>query len=325
MVHQGRNDVSGSGKNQNRTGQKPPQSAPGGRDVHMDGVDFFRTFVSRTSRRMLTPGNFSYCIMLTRGELDLEIDFPDVSLIHLHAGDVVAVSGLVGHNFRARSGGRVIARFERHTMTDSMPNAEAELIVGVVPNEELALGSLMVGPILIRPGEYPDLSRQVWRAAEMLEEEYAAVPSPDRTLVVRRLAEIMLINMTRRIMRDRAMHGSAPIGTGVERQLMHALDAFFEAPGRRWDLPSLAKAAGMSRTRFAETFKLVTGQTPARVLTRLRLTAVARQLANEDISVEAAAEAAGYSSAATFVRAFQREHGETPARWRRRVREHRSS
>ena len=35
------------------------------------------------------------------------------------------------------------------------------------------------------------------------------------------------------------------------------------------------------------------------------------------LSVEAAAEEAGYSSSAAFVRAFQREFGETPARWRR--------
>jgi AraC-like DNA-binding protein len=34
--------------------------------------------------------------------------------------------------------------------------------------------------------------------------------------------------------------------------------------------------------------------------------------------VESAAEEAGYSSSAAFVRAFQREFGETPARWRRR-------
>ncbi len=73
----------------------------------------------------------------------------------------------------------------------------------------------------------------------------------------------------------------------------------------------------MSRTRFAEEFKLVTGQTPARIISRLRLTAIARRIASLSLSVEAAAEEAGYSSSAAFVRAFQREFGETPARWRR--------
>lgn len=74
----------------------------------------------------------------------------------------------------------------------------------------------------------------------------------------------------------------------------------------------------MSRTRFAEEFKIVTGQTPGRIITRMRLTAVAQRMANERLSVETAAEAAGYSSAAAFVRALQRAFGETPAHWRRR-------
>ena len=73
----------------------------------------------------------------------------------------------------------------------------------------------------------------------------------------------------------------------------------------------------MSRTRFAEEFKLVTGQTPARIVSRLRLTAIARRIASTTLSVETAAEEAGYSSSAAFVRAFHREFGETPARWRR--------
>ena len=55
------------------------------------------------------------------------------------------------------------------------------------------------------------------------------------------------------------------------------------------------------------------------MLTRLKLGSIAHRLANESLSVEAAAEASGYSSAAAFVRAFRRVHGDTPARWRRRA------
>jgi len=100
-------------------------------------------------------------------------------------------------------------------------------------------------------------------------------------------------------------------------QLLLSINAFLRAPELPWTLADLAKAAGMSRTRFAEEFKMVTGQTPARIISRLRLTTIARRIENTTLSVEAAAEEAGYSSSAAFVRAFQREFGETPARWRR--------
>jgi AraC-like DNA-binding protein len=127
----------------------------------------------------------------------------------------------------------------------------------------------------------------------------------------------MLVNMMRAALAQRrAVPGAAP-REPANRQVLKAITAFFGAPEKAWTLPALAKAAGMSRTRFAESFKLVTGQSPKRVISRMRLTAIARRLASAALSVESAAEEAGYGSSAAFVRAFQREFGETPARWRR--------
>jgi AraC-like DNA-binding protein len=152
----------------------------------------------------------------------------------------------------------------------------------------------------------------------MIEDEYADDSWIDRNLVVRRMAETMLINMSRRVFADRR-DGSDRDADRIpaNRQIMHAINAFFAAPNRSWSLDDLARTAGMSRTRFAEEFKLVTGQTPGRIISRMRLTAAARRLTSTPLSVEAAASEAGYGSAAAFVRAFQREFGETPARWRR--------
>lgn len=288
------------------------------RDVRMDGVYFYRTSADGGVRRTLPDGRWSYCVMLRRGKLDLEVEYPRVHTLALSEGDVVAVSGLAPHVFAPPGASASTENFEAFAMSEAIAGA-SELIIGVVPSEPLALGSLMVGPILIRPDEHPDLSRQIWRAAEMLEDEYQFAASPDHALVVRRLAELMLINFTRRAVRERSGSDERRLGAGAERQIVKALDAFLEAPELHWDLPSLARTAGMSRTRFAETFKAVTGETPALLLTRLKLGSIAHRLANENLSVEAAAEAAGYSSAAAFVRAFRRVHGDTPARWRRRA------
>ncbi len=288
------------------------------RDVRMDGVEFYRTTADGGVRRILPAGRNSYCVIVRSGRLDLQVEYPKVATLALNAGDVVAVSGLAAHAFVPPAAAAATAPFERRPMTEPVTGA-SELIIGVVPSEALALGSLMLGPILIRADEHPSLSRQVWRATEMLEEEYRAPPSPDHALVVRRLAELMLINFTRQAVRDRNEQDGPALAAGVERQIVKALDAFLDAPNRHWDLPSLARTAGMSRTRFAQTFKAVTGETPALMLTRLKLGSIAHRLANESLSVEAAAEASGYSSAAAFVRAFRRVHGDTPARWRRRA------
>lgn len=285
----------------------------------MDGVYFVRASADGPFVKSLEPGTFSYCLMVRTGRLRLVTDFPVHHAFDLAAGDAVALSGLCPHMFHASNGspGKPAGYFPRRAMTDVGLSAEVDLILGVAPNEGLALGSLMVGPIVVRPAEHPDLARRLWRAVEMLEDEYADGSWIDRNLVIRRLAEIMLVNMSRRVFADHGKDAADGSRVPANRQLMQAISAFFAAPQANWTLEEMARAAGMSRTRFAEQFRLVTGQTPGRIISRMRLTAVARRLVADAVSVEVAADEAGYSSSAAFVRAFQRQFGETPARWRR--------
>ncbi|WP_430420957.1 helix-turn-helix domain-containing protein [Phenylobacterium sp.] len=287
-------------------------------DVQMDGVYFVRAAADAGSVKALAPGAFSYCVMVRRGRLRLETDFPLTRTYDLGPGDAVAISGLAPHTFRAADAAsdRPANGFDLRGVSDPDPGRAVDLFLGVAPSEALALGSLVWGPIFVGHGQHPDLSRRLWRAAEMVEDEYADEAQIDRNLVIRRLAETMAINYSRRAFADRATPSVPPIEPPHPR-LIQAINAFLNAPEQAWNLADLAKASGMSRTRFAEQFKLVTGETPARIISRLRLTGVARRMASTALSVEAAAAEAGYSSAAAFVRAFQREFGETPARWRR--------
>jgi AraC-like DNA-binding protein len=287
----------------------------------MDGVYFHRAVASGDFVKALDPGNFSYCVMVRAGHARFATDFPAAMETEVTAGDAVAVSGLAPHSFRALAHrpGDQPGRFEPRALADPSPAADLELVVGVAPNEALALGSLMLGPIVIRPDDHPDLSRRLWGAVTMLEDEYADPTSTDRDLVIRRLAEIMLVNFSRRVVAERRDRNEAPT-VHSSRPVLTAINAVLHAPELAWTLPDLAKRAGMSRTRFVEAFKQVTGQSPGRIISRLRLTAIAHRLASEPLSIEAAADEAGYSSSAAFVRAFQRAFGETPARWRRQRR-----
>jgi AraC-like DNA-binding protein len=286
-------------------------------DVRMDGVYFFRSSIKGAFSKSLEAGNYSYCVMIRSGRMRLETDFPVTTGFEFGPGDAVAVSGLTPHTFTSIGALDFALRssFDRESLAERASRGDVELVIGVAPSEALALGSLMVGPIVVKRLQHPDLSRRLWGAVEMLEDEYADASWIDRSLVIRRLAEIMLINMSRRVFADRREVGTRE---AVSHQIMLAIRVFFAAPQKVWTLRELAKAAGMSRTRFAEEFRLATGQTPAHVMSRMRLTAVARRLTSAGLSVDDAAEEAGYGSSAAFVRAFQREFGETPARWRRR-------
>lgn len=292
------------------------------RDVRMDGVYFCRASVDGPFAKSLDPGNYSYCVMVRAGRLRFESDFPKAMSVELGPGDAVGMSGLSSDVFRSLDMPTAagVGRFNPLDLADTAPPGAVELVLGVAPSESIALASLMVGPIIVRRDEYPGLSRRLWAAVDMLEEEYADTSWIDREPMIRRIAEIMLLTMGRRVFAGQREGGVEAAPSPASRPIMLAINAFFRAPESAWTLADLAKAAGMSRSRFAEEFKVSTGQTPARIISRMRLTATARRLASEALSVEAAAEDAGYSSAAAFVRAFQREFGETPARWRRRRR-----
>lgn len=109
-----------------------------------------------------------------------------------------------------------------------------------------------------------------------------------------------------RLLTDERLH---PVLT-----LMHA------EPAKQWGLAELARAAAMSRTSFAERFRTVAGMPPLTYLNRWRMLLAQRALRHGDVRVGALATELGYASEGAFSTAFKREVGESPLRYRYRVR-----
>ena len=78
----------------------------------------------------------------------------------------------------------------------------------------------------------------------------------------------------------------------------------------------LAKQAGVSRSVLAERFSHFLGVPPMAYLTRWRLQLGAQMLASTSRSVAQVAVEVGYESEPAFNRAFKREFGSPPARFR---------
>jgi AraC family transcriptional regulator len=89
-----------------------------------------------------------------------------------------------------------------------------------------------------------------------------------------------------------------------------------ETIGERHDLAALARTAGLSRYHFLRTFKRVTGVTPHQWLLRTRLRRAAARLADGGEPVTHIALEVGFPDLANFIRAFRREFGVSPGRYR---------
>lgn len=95
-------------------------------------------------------------------------------------------------------------------------------------------------------------------------------------------------------------------------RLGRVLLALHRDPGRDWTVAELAAEMGSSRSIFAERFLAVTGMTPVRYLTELRMRLAERWIGRDRMPIEAAAHRLGYGSQAAFSRAFKRVIGRPP-------------
>jgi len=102
-----------------------------------------------------------------------------------------------------------------------------------------------------------------------------------------------------------------------DRYVSAALALIHGEPGRPWTLDRLAAGSGTSRSTLAERFIRIMGQAPMQYLWQWRLHLAADALASSDRGMKKVASDAGFGSIAAFGRAFKREFGVSPARWRR--------
>src|SRR5262245_38460851 len=144
---------------------------------------------------------------------------------------------------------------------------------------------------------------------------------PGSRALLAKLAEALFIEALRRHMADLPPNQNGWLAAARDPAVGAALAVMHREPARPWTLAELARSAGVSRTIFAERFAVLLGRTPLAYLGHWRLQLGARRLQSSNDGVLQIALDVGYESEAAFNRAFKREFGIPPARYRRRERE----
>ena len=135
-----------------------------------------------------------------------------------------------------------------------------------------------------------------------------------RDAILDRLSEVALILILRDLMDERRLDIGLLAGLADEK-LARAINAIHARPDRDWTLDSLARAALMSRARFAERFHKVVGMTPGAYLSDWRL-GLAKTMLLKGMPVQRIANEVGYGSASALSRVFSSRCGMSPTRWR---------
>lgn len=140
---------------------------------------------------------------------------------------------------------------------------------------------------------------------------------PGTSIVVEKLSEVLFVETLRRYISMLPEQHTGWLAGVRDPNLARALALIHRNPAKQWTVTSLAKEAGLSRTRLAERFRHFLGMSPINYLRDWRMKLGAEALQSTENSVLEVALGVGYNSEAAFNRAFKSAYNTPPAQFRR--------
>jgi len=133
--------------------------------------------------------------------------------------------------------------------------------------------------------------------------------------VVRRISDLLLVELLRAVIDEHA-HGGW-LAALRDPVLRRALGVVHADPAADWNVPALARAAGISASGLTQRFRAVLGQSPARYVVTWRMHRATLLMQDPELSLDEVAERVGYGSFPAFSHAFKRSLGRSPGQWRK--------
>lgn len=247
-----------------------------------------------------------------------------VGPIELGNGDVVVLNS---RRWATLSGGKRDGLAAEFTMTDpntflTVDDGDADVVIGGHIDVNRAGAELLVAvlpPVVHVHGTAHDAAE----LHELIDRLYHEVIG-DRIgagFAINQHSQLLVLAVLRAYI---AEADELPVGwlrVLADERLRPAVRLMHAEPGKPWRLDELARAAAMSRTSFAERFRVVAGVPPLAYLNAWRMLLAQRALRNGETRVGPLAYELGYTSESAFSNAFKREVGMSPLRYRASIRD----
>ena len=298
--------------------------------IYLNGVFSEPWCIASPGSRRLAPvfGSSGHIIiyhLLCEGRAYCEIDGLD--RVNLEAGDLIALP----HGHEHLMGGGIgasplsvenelpgILSRGLELLTAGGSGQSARFICGYLACDPHLSQSFLGGlPPVIRLNIRDDVSGQWLENSLRFSVTQAVANDPGAAEMLTRLSEVFFVETLRRFQRELPpgqtgwLAGARDPGVGKALTLMHHRHA------HPWTIAEVAHEVGLSRTVLTERFRRFLGESPMSYLVRWRLRLGARALTSTTQTVAQVAFDVGYESEAAFNRAFKREYGLPPARYRR--------
>ncbi|HTI52480.1 MAG TPA: AraC family transcriptional regulator [Planctomycetaceae bacterium] len=177
----------------------------------------------------------------------------------------------------------------------------------------------LLPPVVVLRGNAGDAAGWFRPLVEALLKEIDQ-PQPGGDLLCNRILQILLIQALRQTS-VRLPDAAGGLLTALRIPgLGTAMGAMHARPDHDWSVHELAEIAGLSRAAFAARFLEVVGEPPFHYLRDVRMRLSCRLLCETEKGIKEIAARAGYSTEASFSKAFTRWCGQAPGEYRRKIR-----
>jgi AraC-like DNA-binding protein len=292
-------------------------SAPWG--VSMPGANFM------TAR--LAPGAEHIVLYHLVIEGGAAIELTDGRCLALDPGDVVIFPHGDAHHMSSGKG--ATRPFPNYGITDKVKAGDLSPLQAGGGGEisRFVCGYMTCDPYLSRPilsGLPPvfKVNIRTDRSGHWLENsiqhlvEEAASGRIGSDAMLAKLSEALFIDTLRRYIAGLPEHQTGWLTATRDPVVGKSLGLLHSRIAHPWTIAGLADEVGISRSALVERFTRYLSEPPMKYLTRWRLQLGARSLERTSRGVAEIAADVGYESEAAFNRAFKREFGQPPGRYR---------
>ncbi|HEY4379128.1 MAG TPA: AraC family transcriptional regulator [Acidobacteriaceae bacterium] len=276
---------------------------------------------------VLAPGAEKVIIYHLLSEGSAYVHLHDGTRIALSAGDLIAFPH--GHRHMVGSGSQVVpvdaaealpAVLERGLETIHMGGGgpRSRFICGyLVCDPQISQAFLGGLPPFLQVNIREDEQGQWLENTLKFSVAHASTSEAGGGAMLTKLSEVLFAEVLRRYLRQLPEGQTGWLAGARDPDVGKAMSILHQRYTQPWTVATLAQEIGLSRTVLSERFRHFIGVPPMTYLTRWRLRLGARALTATSQGVAQIALETGYESEAAFNRAFKREYGLPPARYRK--------
>jgi AraC-like DNA-binding protein len=305
--------------------------------VKLNGAFFFQAEFS-APWGLSTPASSNFAAMLAPGAAHMVIyhfvveggalvELADGQSLELKPGDVIIFPHGDPHNMRSSK--EVTPPFPNYGITAKIKSRDLSPLHagGGGDASRFVCGYMTCDPFISRPilNGLPSVFKvniRTDRSGHWLESsilhlvEEAASGRVGSEAMLAKLSEALFVDTLRRYVAGLPEQQRGWLAGARDPIVGKSLGLLHSRVAHPWTIADLADEVGVSRSALVERFTQYLSEPPIAYLTRWRLQLAARSLERTSRGVAQIAADVGYESEAAFNRAFKREFGQPPGRYR---------